>query len=469
MGNKESKKYTIPNAMRNYIKDQGYAEPYSQMEPLIGEWDALLRSEGDFWDSTEVEGELTYKRHRLTVKPFQAVADEFADLIMGDDGTTVTADDEATNEWLQGFISESGFMGQAQDTIADAFGLGTAAWAVSVDTEAGEAQILSYDATMTVPLSWRNGNVTECAFACKTVDEGKGYDQLSMHVKEEDGYHIRTAMWDEVGNRYRPEWLIEDLPTGCMTPTFAVVRPAIQNKHYKFSPYGVPVYDGHEDVLQSVDEAYDAIFGDIRKGKMRMFLSESMIEVRKGKDGKVRSFPFGKDDAEFFKSLDTQDGDVVKEFAPALRTEQQARAYQIACAEMGKACGFGEDYWTIDKNGQLKTATEVVTGNSKLMRTVRRHENKIRKQVQQIMTAVLHVAARYLEATVSPAAAITVKFDDSVMTDTQTEKAADMAEVSAGIMAPWEFRVKWYGEDEATAKANVPAGQAYEPEPFPEE
>lgn len=28
-----------------------------------------------------------------------------------------------------------------------------------------------------------------------------------------------------------------------------------------------------------------------------------------------------------------------------------------------------------------------------------------------------------------------------------------MQEISAGIMKKWEYRVKWYGEDEETAKA----------------
>lgn len=42
-------------------------------------------------------------------------------------------------------------------------------------------------------------------------------------------------------------------------------------------------------------------------------------------------------------------------------------------------------------------------------------------------------------------------FDDSIITDTTAEKEQDMREVGV-TMAVWEYRHKWYGEDEAKAK-----------------
>lgn len=42
-------------------------------------------------------------------------------------------------------------------------------------------------------------------------------------------------------------------------------------------------------------------------------------------------------------------------------------------------------------------------------------------------------------------------FDDSIITDTSAAKLQDMAEVGLTLW-PWEYRVRWYGEDEQTAK-----------------
>lgn len=51
-----------------------------------------------------------------------------------------------------------------------------------------------------------------------------------------------------------------------------------------------------------------------------------------------------------------------------------------------------------------------------------------------------------------------VTFDDSIITDTTAEKRPDMDEVAAGLLEPWEYRAKWRGEDEATARTAARLG-----------
>ena len=47
-----------------------------------------------------------------------------------------------------------------------------------------------------------------------------------------------------------------------------------------------------------------------------------------------------------------------------------------------------------------------------------------------------------------------VQYDDSIIQDTVAEKAQDMAEVGVTMNA-WEYRTKWYGEDEKAAKVRT--------------
>ena len=47
---------------------------------------------------------------------------------------------------------------------------------------------------------------------------------------------------------------------------------------------------------------------------------------------------------------------------------------------------------------------------------------------------------------------VSVIYDDSIVQDTASEKRQDMDEVAAGLLEPWEYRAKWRGEDEATAR-----------------
>ena len=46
-------------------------------------------------------------------------------------------------------------------------------------------------------------------------------------------------------------------------------------------------------------------------------------------------------------------------------------------------------------------------------------------------------------------------FKDSILVDEETERQQDRADVAAGFMQAWEYRAKWYHEDEAAAKAMV--------------
>ena len=50
---------------------------------------------------------------------------------------------------------------------------------------------------------------------------------------------------------------------------------------------------------------------------------------------------------------------------------------------------------------------------------------------------------------------MTIKWGDSVLTDSDTDRARDMQEVQAGLMSKKEYRMKWYGEDEETAAATL--------------
>ena len=67
------------------------------------------------------------------------------------------------------------------------------------------------------------------------------------------------------------------------------------------------------------------------------------------------------------------------------------------------------------------------------------------------------------------------------MVDTDTEREKDRADVRDGLMLPWEYRVKWYGETEEKARATLDknnissdddimgfANAVAEPEPNPE-
>lgn len=406
------------------------------------------------------------------------------------DRTQVACEEQECTDWLTSWMARTGFLASAQECVVRAFGLGTGAWALWVDAGAGEVRVRRYDARMIVPLTWDEEGVTECAFVTRAFWRGHAVDQVQLHLKGADStffspseklgrvsaaarssrpgssplenggtegtYRIVTACFDRDGNRVEPEGVCPVYDTGSVWPTFSIVKPAIDNTRVDMSPYGQSVFADAVDAIQAVDLCYDAMMSEIDNGKMRVFLSDVMFDVeRDGKGGRV-SIPFGKGDCTVFRKVMSTE-DTIHEFAPTLRTEAQARAFRVALQTLGDLCGFGINYFDLENVGYVKTATEVSADNSALMRNIRRHEHALEGAIAGICRALL-AAERRLGVELPDEGLVRVTFDDSIITDTTAEKRQDMDEVAAGLMEPWEYREKWYGEDSSTAKRRGAAG-----------
>ena len=212
------------------------------------------------------------------------------------------------------------------------------------------------------------------------------------------------------------------------------------------------------DAVQAVDLTLDALINEIDLSKMRVFLSDVLFD-REQDGNKNVTIPFGKQDCTVFRKIMSTE-DTIQEFAPALRTSSQVEAFRIALQMLGDLTGFGISYFDIeDSRGFIKTATEVSSDNSALMRNIRRHENSLERAITDIARAVMYVSRGFGEG-IPEEGSVRVQYDDSIIQDIAAEEAQDMAE--AGVtLAPWEYRVRWYGEDEATARrlaAEIGAG-----------
>ena len=194
------------------------------------------------------------------------------------------------------------------------------------------------------------------------------------------------------------------------------------------------------------------LINEVDVSKMRVFLSDVLFDREKSGD-KTISIPFGKQDCTVFRKVMSTE-DLVQEFAPALRTSSQVEAFRIALQMLGDLTGFGISYFDLDNSrGFIKTATEVSSDNSALMRNIRRHENALEGAITDIARAVMCVSRGFGES-IPEEGSVRVQYDDSIIQDTAAEKAQDMSEVGVTMHA-WEYRAKWYGEEEKVAKARA--------------
>ena len=468
--------YWVPEHVKDYLRKLGFVLPLDDMEPWIRSWDNWMGARGDFYDYRDKDGlGRVYEVHRRSIHPAMRVCKEWGSLLLNEEVKVVCEDQKAT-DWINSFFSATNFMSQAQATVVRAFGLGTGAWALWLDLDHKKVRVRHYDARMVIPLSWDEDGISECAFVTRAYYRGRAVDQLQMHLHggmglsagssssfapSPDGlignegagtYRIVTVCFDHEGNELEPAGIAPVYDTGCTFPTFGIVEPAVTNTRVDMSPYGQSVFADAVDAVQAVDLTFDALINEVDVSKMRVFLSDVLFDREKSGD-KTVSIPFGKSDCTVFRKVMSTE-DLVQEFAPALRTSSQIDAFRIALQTLGDLTGFGLSYFDLDESrGYVKTATEVSSDNSALMRNIRRHENALEAPITDIARAVMAVSRGFGESI--PDEGVTrVQYDDSIIQDTAAEKAQDMAEVGVTMHA-WEYRQKWYGEEEKVAKARA--------------
>ncbi|MBQ3267764.1 MAG: hypothetical protein IJH08_07595 [Atopobiaceae bacterium] len=469
----------VPEHVREYLCSLGFVLPLESMEGYIRTWHEWMSATGDFYDYRDKDGlGRVYEVHRRSIHPAMRVCKEWGSLLLNED-VKVVCDDQKATDWINSFFSSTNFMSAAQATVVRAFGLGTGAWALWVDLDRKKVRIRHYDARMVIPLTWDEDGVAECAFVTRAFYRGKAVDQLQMHLRggvgfsagssspsksspeysdglltmnSEETYRIVTVCFDHEGNELAPVGVAPVFDTGCAFPTFGIVKPAVTNTRVDMSPYGQSVFADAVDAVQAVDLTFDALINEVDVSKMRVFLSDVLFDREKTGD-KAISIPFGKSDCTVFRKVMSTE-DTIQEFAPALRTASQSEAFRIALQMLGDLCGFGLGYFDFDESrGYVRTATEVSSDNSALMRNIRRHENALEGAITGIARAVMAVSRGFGEG-IPDEGSVHVMYDDSIIQDVAAEKAQDMAEVGV-TMAAWEYRAKWYGEDERTARARA--------------
>ena len=123
--------------------------------------------------------------------------------------------------------------------------------------------------------------------------------------------------------------------------------------------------------------------------------------------------------------------------------------------KVSSKCGFGENHYKYD-NGNVSTATQIISENSEMFRTIKKHEIILESVLIELCRVLLRMGNAYMNAGLNESVEITVDFDDSIIEDKETDFNRDSRMVQMGIMNHWEFRAKWMNEDEATAKAALP-------------
>ena len=465
----------MSNAVIIKLNELGYTTIPDSFYSKVYEWKSWYQGDvKGFHNYTVQNGERQVKCRRYSLGMGKKLCEDWANLLMNEK-VQITLEGQKEQNFIDLVLTENNFTVKANEMQEMKSALGTVAYVPRVigqeisesgDIVPGNASgiVLDYVTIENIyPLSWQNGYISECAFSSEVTRGGKDYLYLQIHRREDNGnYVIENRIYRYDNEQLADEQLVnvkgfENIPpvvhTGSDKRQFVIDRPNIANNVNYLLPTGIAVYANAIDVLQGVDIAYDSYVNEFKLGKKRIMVKPSAAQYLDGTPA------FDPDDVVFYvMPEDTEDGAVVTPIDMTLRTAEHNTGIQDQLNILSSKCGFGETYYRFGGDS-IATATQVISENSTMFRTIKKHEIILEQALTELCRILLRLGNTAMNAGLDENVEISIDFDDSIIEDKQTDFSRDMQLLQAGIMNDWEFRMRWMNEDEATAKAALPKMQ----------
>lgn len=311
-----------------------------------------------------------------------------------------------------------------------------------------------------IPISFDDsGTPNDIAFlAVKCVGENDYYTRVERHyftngnlTIENKCYHSQSQ--SDIGQNCSLEEIAEwanILPgpiiyPGMIEMDFGYYQNPIENK-VDGSSCGVSVYESAENLIRKADVQGARLDWEYDSGERAIHVDERALKNRSGKTYLPRL------KKRLYKGLNLDDNnkDLYKEYSPEMRDEAFRRGLEEYKREIefnvGLAYGDLSDAQEVDK-----TATEVLVSKTRKYNRVTAIQGKLEECLNGFVNALAFYNGSYMSGV-----EFTCEFNDSILADEESERQQDRQDVSMGVMSLLEYRMKWYNEDEETAKSKIP-------------
>lgn len=448
----------IDSEILKFLGERGLAAE-SVMYAYVREWEAWWRGKNrafhEYLENNAMGRPVRREMFRMNMA--KKICEDWAAVLLND-RTVLSVADEAGDAFVKQVFADSGFLRQANRLLEKAFAVGTGAAILrladcpvadgALCADEGTRLLFEFvDAAHIIPLSVRNGRITEAAFVSEGVVRGKEYVYLETHTFEDGGYCIRNVFFDREDGvlRERDEGKYAGvIKTQSPVPFFSIITPNLVNHIDESFGMGVSVFADAIDCLRGVDLAFNNFCRDIKLGGKKVFINQSL--VNRDEHGNV----YTPDDVaqQLFVTIgdtDLADHPMITEHNPELRTSDNAEAVQSQLDYLSFRCGLGTHHYTFGGiEGRAKlTATQYMGERQDMLQNAVKHQKNVDAFLRGVVRALLWCAAEVYRLPVDAGADLAVTFDDSYFTDTESQRSRDLEEVKAGILTVEEYRRKW--------------------------
>lgn len=479
------------NVILKYLKNQGYETVSTDYYHWIEKWENWWRNEVDFHKYHDQSGE---ERKQYSLGMAKRVAEDWASILFTerDEITTEAKTQKQTksnNEYLAKQLKLLKVYDDLPIAIEKAMATGTAGAILRIKHAKVDKQgnlladdrtkldIIYVGANQIIPLRVEHGQIIDVAFVSENNVKDKKEYYIEIHkLKYKDNlkkevYNISNTYLDENGKEVVKEGIAKNYTINSSIPSFSILKPAIANplnqSYNNTNGLGFSVYGTAIDQLKACDITYHNFVMDFYLGGKKVFYNKKIVATkivqRKNAEGKIVEEQVEKYPDDITRQQWKTYGDemsnlkedpAITEYNPELRVQEDKEGIQFALNMLSFKCGLGTKYYEFN-GGSVVTATQYVGDRQDLIVNANKHRKNVDEFVAGIGKAILLLGRILFKEPVTEECLVSITDKDGFMVDTETAKQEFRQDIAQGIRKEWEYRVKFFGEDEATAKAMV--------------
>lgn len=471
-----------------YLKEQGYETVSTDYYKWIKIWENWWKNDVDFHKYHDQTGA---ERKLYTLGMAKRVAEDWSSILFTerDEIATEAETEEQTknnNEYLEKQLKILKIYKDLPTAIEKAMSTGTAGAILRVKhakiDEKGnlsaddrtKLDIIYVGANQIIPLKVEHGQIIDVAIVSENTVKDKKEYYIELHKLEysiklkKEVYRISNTYLDENGNEIQKEGIAKQYTINSDIPQFSILKPAIANP-LNVNGLGFSIYGTAIDQLKACDITYNNFVMDFYLGGKKVFYNKKIVNTKtvqkKDKNGNIieEQIELYPDDItkQQWKTYgdemtNLKENPVITEYNPELRVEEDTKGIQFALNMFSFKCGLGTEYYRFDVGkGTVVTATQYVGDRQDLVVNANKHRKNVDEFVGGICKAILLLGRILFKEDVTEECTVTITDKDGFMVDTETAKQEFREDIAQGIRQSWEYRVKFLGEDEKTAKAMI--------------
>lgn len=200
---------------------------------------------------------------------------------------------------------------------------------------------------------------------------------------------------------------------------FAVLRNAEANNLDNMDGYGLPKVYNALPLFESLDLAFNVLFGDLDKGEKLLLVNELLCKF----DSNGKPITPNEQAKKTFVMLQKESvgtADLVHEYNPEIRADDVTKAMELILSLISMSFGYGTKKYSFE-NGQITTATEYVGERQDQMQEINRQRQEAIQYISDIVKASMWFSNVFCGTSYDLTYDVQIDFDDSYIIDKEAK------------------------------------------------